>query len=413
MRLYPALAGAFLAVWASISITQAAVTIERLSDAGSQTVLVIRGQFEFTDKPDALVAEVAASGARVVTFNSNGGNVHAAMAFGRAIRILGLETIQLRAAECASACALAFAGGVRRTAEPGSIGVHQSSFSEDAPITGHEAVAAVQALTADIMTYLIEMGVDPKLLQLSLSTPSSDMRYLTAAEMTQFGVTTSAPAMSQSVSTESDTNAPARQVPTAKADTSDTTRALRFVADYHDAWSRPNSQALAFINSAYAERVNFYGKEVSRDDVLKEKATFAERWPRRAYSVKYGSEQVICDSTCIVNGLVEWFADSPKRAKSSSGAATFTLVWDPATSRIISETGNVVTTDRKAHDPIRIISQWQNQNGDCRGGPGDSDETLKACDRREAIGAKLEAVGWCYGREGEYGYQMDWHICGR
>ncbi|RVN32132.1 hypothetical protein CN113_36720 [Sinorhizobium meliloti] len=38
------------------------------------------------------------------------------------------------------------------------------------------------------MTYLIEMGVDPKLLQLSLSIPSSDIRYLTAGEMTQFGV---------------------------------------------------------------------------------------------------------------------------------------------------------------------------------------------------------------------------------
>ncbi|PSJ60464.1 hypothetical protein C7I85_14770 [Mesorhizobium soli] len=263
------------------------------------------------------------------------------------------------------------------------------------------------------MTYLIEMGVDPKLLQLSLSTPSSDIRYLTAGEMAQFGVTTSAPASNQSVSTAPNVAAPIRQVPTVKVDTSSIIRALRFVAAYHDAWSRPNSQALAFMNSAYAERVNFYGKEVSRDDVLKEKATFAERWPRRAYSVKHGSEQVICDPTCTVSGLVEWFADSPKRAKSSSGAATFTLVWDPATSKIISETGNVVATDRKAHDPIRIVSQWQDQNGDCRGGPGDSDETLKACDRREAIGAKLEAVGWCYGREGENGYQMDWHICGR
>jgi hypothetical protein len=319
----------------------------------------------------------------------------------------------LRVAECASACALAFVGGVRRTAEPGSIGVHQSSFSDDAPVTGHEAVAAVQALTADIMTYLIEMGVDPKLLQLSLSTPSSDIRYLTAGEMAQFGVTTSAPTSSQSVSTAPGVAAPATQAPTVRADTSDKIRALRFVADYHDAWSRPNSQALAFMNLAYAERVNFYGKEASRDDVLKEKAAFAERWPRRAYSVKHGSEQVVCDSTCTVSGLVEWFADSPKRAKSSSGAATFTLVCDPATSRIISEIGNVVTTDRKVHDPVRIISQWQDQNGDCRGGPGDSDETMKACDRREAIGAKLEAVGWCYGRDGEYGYQMDWHICGR
>lgn len=35
------------------------------------------------------------------------------------------------------------------------------------------------------------MGVDPKLLQLSLSTDSSDTRYLTSSEMTQLRVTSS------------------------------------------------------------------------------------------------------------------------------------------------------------------------------------------------------------------------------
>ncbi|MEY9829943.1 hypothetical protein ABIA25_001758 [Sinorhizobium fredii] len=397
---------------AVFSHTHAAVSIEKLQIQGGQTVLVVRGAFEFGDRPEALSAAVAQSGARVVTFNSNGGNVHAAMAFGRTIRALGLETVQLRAAECASACALAFVGGARRTAEPGSIGVHQSSFSSDAALDGHEAVAAVQAMTAEIMTYLIEMGVDPKLLQLSLSIPSSDIRYLTAGEMTQFGVTTSLPAKNQNVTANAGKTMPTKQVPTIAAP-SDEARALRFIADYHDAWSRPNPEALAFMSTAYADSVSFYGKAVSRDEVLKEKAAFAERWPKRAYSMKHSSERVVCALTCTVSGVVEWFAYSPRRAKSSSGVADFSLIWDPSTSRIMSETGKVLTTDRKAREPARIISQWHDQNGDCRGGSGDSAETWKACDRREAIGAKLEAVGWCYGREGEAGYQMEWHACGR
>jgi len=395
-----------------LSQAHAAVSIERLQIDGGQTILVVRGEFEFTDKPEKLIAEAAASGARAVTFDSNGGNVHAAMAFGRAIRSLGGETIQLRAAECASACALAFVGGVRRTADPGSIGVHQSSFSGDAAIDGHEAVAAVQAMTAEIMSYLMEMGVDPKLLQLSLSIPSSDIRYLTAGEMRQFGVTNSTPSTNQAVD-PTDYNTPAVKPMATSTAPSDADRALRFVAEYHDAWSRPNAQALAFMSTAYADTVTFYGKAVSRDEVLREKAVFADRWPKRAYSVKHGSERVVCASTCTVSGTVEWFAHSPRRAKSSSGVADFSLIWDPSTSRIMSETGKVLTTDRKAREPARIISQWHDQNGDCRGGSGDSAETWKACDRREAIGAKLEAVGWCYGREGEAGYQMEWHACGR
>lgn len=412
MRIGVGLLSLFAGVAAALSHAQAAVSIEKLQVDGGQNVLVIRGQFEFNARPEELAAAVAESGARIVTFHSNGGNVHAAMAFGRAIRALGLETIQLRAAECASACALAFVGGVRRTAEPGSIGVHQSSFSGDAAIDGHEAVAAVQAMTAEIMTYLIEMGVDPKLLQLSLSIPGSDMRYLTAGEMAQFGVTTSLTATNQNVTPTAKTAPPIKQTP-ATAAASDESRALQFVADYHDAWSKPNAQALAFMSTAYADSVVFYGKTVSRDDVLKEKARFADRWPKRAYSVKHGSERVACASTCAVSGIVEWFAHSPRRAKSSSGIADFSLIWSPSTNRIVSETGKVLATDRKPREPVRIISQWQEQNGDCRGGSGDSDETLKACDRREAIGAKLEAVGWCYGREGEYGYQMEWHVCGR
>ncbi len=347
-----------------------------------------------------------------MTFNSDGGNVHAAMAFGRTIRALGLETVQLRAAECASACALAFVGGARRTAEPGSVGVHQSSFSGDAALNGHEAVAAVQAMTAEIMTYLIEMGVDPKLLQLSLSIPSSDIRYLTAGEMTQFGVTTSSPATNRNVTANAGKTMRTKPVPTIAAP-SDEARALRFIAEYHDAWSRANPDALAFMSTVYAESVGFYGKAVSRDEVLNEKAAFAERWPVRAYSGKHSSERVVCASTCTVSGVVEWFAHSPRRAKSSSGVADFSLTWDPSTSRIMSETGQVLATNRKAREPVRIISQWQDQNGQCRGGSGDSDETREACSRREAIGAKLQAVGWCYGRERENGYQMEWHVCGR
>lgn len=128
-----------------------------------------------------------------VTFRSPGGNIQKAMDLGRLIRRLGLGTAQFRASECESACSLAFLGGVIRFAEAGSIGVHKSSFQGDIPLSAQEAVSAVQQVTADVITYMIEMGVDPALLQLSLQYDSNDIRYLSMSEMAKYKVVTFTP----------------------------------------------------------------------------------------------------------------------------------------------------------------------------------------------------------------------------
>lgn len=154
---------------------------------------MIRGEFVFGDDVQALMDEARDFQPSLVSFHSGGGNVDAAMRFGRAIRTLGLSTVQIRSAECASACALTFLGGAQRFAEAGSIGVHRASFSGALGAGSQDAVSAVQALTAAIISYMIEMGADPGLLQLSLSTDSSDMRYLTSTEMRQYRVTTWGP----------------------------------------------------------------------------------------------------------------------------------------------------------------------------------------------------------------------------
>lgn len=395
-------------------------------DNGSKVILV-KGEFRFDDQVADLEKAVRAFDAKVVTFDSGGGNVDAALRLGRAIRSMGLSTVQLRSLECSSACALAFLGGVTRSAEPGSIGVHRTSFAGDTVIDGHEAAAAVQALTAEIMTYIIEMGVDPRLLQLSLSTGSDDMRYLTGREMQEYAMVNdtgtevvignmSKPdfTVKPSLPTPTPTSVPVSETVEPNPVTQTTEdRARKFVAEYHAAWSKPNSLAINFMRSAYAPEVKFYGTDVSQAEVMKEKIAFAERWPERAYSVVYDSESVACDSRCQVEGTVEWFARSLARGKTSSGSARFELEWDPVTGRIVAETGKVITTDKGEKSPKRIISQWHDQNGACRGGSGNEDETWRACDRREVIDVKLRAVGWCYGREGEYGYQMSWHICGQ
>ncbi|MBB3594949.1 hypothetical protein FHX08_005359 [Rhizobium sp. BK529] len=159
------------------------------TDTGSKFA-IISGAFEYSDDLSQFRDLAAREHLFAVGFDSPGGNVAKAIELGRLIRSLGLSTVQSRKFECASACSLAFLGGASRFAEPGSIGVHKSSFSDSTGVQVEDAVSAVQQTTAEIIGYMSEMGVDPGLLQLSLSYDSNDIRYLSGSEMAKFRVTT-------------------------------------------------------------------------------------------------------------------------------------------------------------------------------------------------------------------------------
>ena len=118
-----------------------------------------------------------------VVFNSPGGEPFIAMKLARIIRQLSLQTSVGRRAVgranpnstklvdtgyCASACTLAFLGGVRRTVPPGSrYGIHaiDSVPSPDSPAGTPDyqsGVFAGQEMAGDISQFLEEMGVDPE-----------------------------------------------------------------------------------------------------------------------------------------------------------------------------------------------------------------------------------------------------------
>jgi hypothetical protein len=163
-------------------------TVERTDDG--KAYLLVQGDFSFNEDYSGLRSLIQSNHPIAVVFNSPGGNPSKAMELGRLIRAMNLATIQPRAYECASACALAFLGGVWRYADPGAIGVHQSSFVPGTSISSDAAVSSIQQLTADIVTYMVQMGVDPSLLQVALSYNSDDIRYLSKSEMERYRVTT-------------------------------------------------------------------------------------------------------------------------------------------------------------------------------------------------------------------------------
>ena len=153
-------------------------------------IIVVAGEFLSSDDFSGFERLVRENRARWVTFDSPGGEIYRAMELGRLIRRLDLETMAWRSFECSSACAFAFLGGIRRYAEPGSIGIHRSWLGDDDALSVEQAVEEVQQVTSDMMGYISDMGVDPALMRLALQYGNRDMRYLSVSETEQFRVTT-------------------------------------------------------------------------------------------------------------------------------------------------------------------------------------------------------------------------------
>jgi len=186
--------------------------------------VIVSGTFDFNDDLTSFERLADYERPDVISFDSAGGNVMKAMELGRLIRRRGLATLQIRELECASACALAFMGGSSRYAAPGAIGVHKSSFAPSSSLNKAQAVSAVQELTAEILTYMSEMGVKASLLQLALRTEADDIRYLSREEMDHYGVITReadvrSEEINQPANTEPVLNAPSptRSLPVAQS----------------------------------------------------------------------------------------------------------------------------------------------------------------------------------------------------
>lgn len=187
--------------------------------------------------------------------------------------------------------------------------------------------------------------------------------------------------------------------------------AVSFASAYHLAWSSPNDEALAFMESAYAASVEFYGNRISHSALIGEKTKFAERWPVRTYTTRVGSLAADCiGSICTTTATVDWFAHSPQRQRSTNGVATFSFDLDTDEMKITREAGSVL--EGRSADPSAMLALWDEQNFNCRGGSGNDPETWQACEAREHTQTSAQAAGWCYGREGQAGYEMDWHRCG-
>lgn len=334
MRFYSLLAFLIFTIsaWPASALEYRAETL-----ADGTSFVLVSGPFLPDESLVPFTSAVVAAGAKLVTFDSPGGNINTAIRLGRLIRASKLNTVQIRKMECASACSLAFVGGVLRSADPGSIGVHRSSFTPDATMSRDDAVAGIQAITAEIISYLSEMGVDPKLLAFSLKYDQSDIRYLSASEMAELHVTTSVsePAESFPASTTA-SREPSNQLETA---------AVGFVRRLIEADGTNPSAALNMVINSYADTVDYYGKIKTLPEVVADKRKYFLRWPERAYTVRSDSLLATCaNSRCMVSGVYDWIVRSLARNRQSQGVARFTYTIAIGTDpKVVAEDGKVIS----------------------------------------------------------------------
>jgi len=143
------------------------------------------------DAPDRLTQALDGIKAKIaVWLNSRGGNLYAGMQLGRIIRGRGASTYiinyrTLLPGECYSACALAFLGGVYRSNDNGArYGVHRASL-RSGPTSGRDLG---QQLSMAIGSYMREMGVDARLLDLWVKKGPGEMYVLSPREARDLGV---------------------------------------------------------------------------------------------------------------------------------------------------------------------------------------------------------------------------------
>jgi hypothetical protein len=102
-------------------------------------------------------------------------------------------------------------------------------------------------------------------------------------------------------------------------------RAIEFIQEYYRRTTSSTPDDYRFIAAAFAPEVNYYGKRLTREEVLADKFRWMATWPVRDYRVQEDSAEWQCNENarlCVVRVLVDFDARNPKTRKVSKGVTT-------------------------------------------------------------------------------------------
>jgi hypothetical protein len=129
----------------------------------------------------------------VITLDSLGGDLAAAMDIGSLVRDQNITAIVDSSAKCVSACVFVLAGATHRKIK-GFVGIHRPYFMKVENATSSEVVEGYGALLKRAREYLRNMGVSDRLLDEMLRIEPTDVRFLSRPELDAYGLGEGPPA---------------------------------------------------------------------------------------------------------------------------------------------------------------------------------------------------------------------------
>jgi len=275
------------------SANSAKIDVNRRDDGSA--LVSLQGDIELDDIAQ-FWAKAATLSKATIAFRSNGGSLLAGIRIGTLIRERGFVTLVPNGAQCASACAVAWLGGLQRLMGNGSkVGFHAAYV-----LKGHRSVESGPG-NAVLGAYLFQLGFsEDSIVYITEADPSS-INWLSGEQAAQHGIEVSASPE------ETDSATLTSPVVNERPENDLGRRATNFVIAVASRWSAPNQKALHSLNELYAETVRYHGKATPRRDVVIQKQQFAERWPERTYTIRPDSISITCveeSETCRVKGTM-------------------------------------------------------------------------------------------------------------
>lgn len=179
--------------------TMRSLAFRRISDDRFGEVLVVEGAIAPGDA-DRFIDRLADANTGVnsgmppidtVSLHSPGGALADALVIGKAIREAELNTLVVADAACISACPTILFGGVERfISRTAWIGMHQSYLDDVTAVTTRRAIADVQQIQGEVITFTHEAGVDAGVHGHALQTPPEDVYFLVPDELETYRVAT-------------------------------------------------------------------------------------------------------------------------------------------------------------------------------------------------------------------------------
>lgn len=147
------------------------------------SAIVVMGQI--LDGDQARFADIALTMPNaVVVLDSPGGNLVAGIEIGRAIHLKGYATTVAKGDTCASACAIAWLGGRKRSLFPGArVGFHAAYYKDAA---GKTVTASVGNALAG--AYLNQIGLPDRAIVFITTKPPEDIAWLTQGDAARNGI---------------------------------------------------------------------------------------------------------------------------------------------------------------------------------------------------------------------------------